>query len=381
VTAPASPTRQATSLFQERFGSRPTVLVSAPGRVNLIGEHTDYNGGPVLPLAIERRTVVAAARARGWSLASTLDGPLRRVDPGEDKPEGWLAYAWGVIRVLEAERLAPPGARIGVGSSVPVGAGLSSSAALAVSLTRALLVLAGRRLNPRDVAELAYRAEHDEVGVGCGRMDQTVVARARRGHALYFDTETREVKHLPLDIPVWILETGVVHRLVGGRLDERRRECETALQLVQQQGYRVTQLAQVDPADLGALSRALPAPFASRVQHVVTEVRRTRAAAAALAHHQYAELGRLLFEGHLSLRDHYQSSCAEADCLVREAEEAGAMGARLTGAGWGGAVIAILPPGREAGALARIQERFRKAFGRLPTAWVTRAAPGLRSER
>jgi len=349
--------------------------------VNLLGEHTDYNGGPVLPFAIERRTVVAAIRGSGWQVASTLDGPVRPVDPAGARPEGWTAYVWGVIRVLSDAGLAPEGARIAVASTVPAGAGLASSAALTVALTRAILGLAGRRVPALRVADLAYRAEHDEVGVGCGRMDQTVAALARPGHALFFETATGDVSHLPLSGKVWIVETGVTHRLVGGLLDERRRECETALRLAQAEGERVAHLADIDRAALLRLGRALPDPFGPRLRHVVTEVARTRAAARALARGDQAGLGRLLLEGHASLRQDYQSSCAEADLLVEAGVEAGALGVRLTGAGWGGAVIALLPPGEEARIVARVQERFRQAFGRVPPVWGTRASAGLRTDK
>ena len=357
------------------------VLFSAPGRVNLLGEHTDYNGGPVLPLAIERRTVVAAGHAERWEVGSTLDPAPHRIDPELIESGSWTAYVAGVIRVLRRADLPLRGARLAVASSVPVGAGLSSSAALTVATTRALLALAGRRLAPEKVADVAYRAEHDEVGVRCGRMDQTVSALARAGHALLFETGDGSVTHVPLPGKVWVFETGVVHRLTGGHLNERRQECEAALRLVRDRGYRIDHLAQLGAEDLPGLLRVIPAPWGPRVRHVVTEVARTRAAARALATRNQDVLGRLLVEGHESLRIDYQSSCSEADSLVHAAVRHGALGARLTGAGWGGAVVALLPDEGAARILAEMQEEFRRAFGRVPVVWATRAAAGARSEK
>lgn len=377
----ASPKRQATSLFRERFGSGPATLVSAPGRVNLIGEHTDYNGGPVLPFAVERRTVVAAGPGSRWEAASTLDGAARVIDPEFLERAHWAGYVTGVIRVLRRHRRAPRGARVAVASDVPVGAGLSSSAALTVAVTRALLALAGRRESPATVAEFAWEAEHDEVGVRCGRMDQTATAMARAGHALLFETGTGTVSHVPLAHRVWVIETGISHRLTGGQLNQRHQECETALRLAVEQGVRVGHLAEIREGDLPFLLRAVPAPWGPRLRHVVTETSRTRAAARALAMRDLPALGRLLVEGHESLRQDYQSSCPEADCLVEALVRHGAYGARLTGAGWGGAVIALLPADREARIVAEVQDTFQGRFGRIPAAWVTKAGAGARGER
>lgn len=375
-----SPARQATSLFQERFGSQHALLVSAPGRVNLLGEHTDYNGGPVLPFAIGHRTAVAAGPGPGWEAVSSRDGVVQRLDPALPAG-GWEAYVAGVIRVLQRRRQAPVGARLAVDSSVPVGAGLSSSAALCVALAKALTGLAGRRVSPAVLADIAWEAEHDEVGVACGRMDQTISALARTGHALHFETATGELHHVPLPGRVWILDTGLRHTLTGGHLNERRQQCVEARRLAAEQGYRVAHLAELAPGALPALVRAIPAPFNQRLRHVVTETHRTREASAALAARDLERLGRLLVEGHASLRNDYQSSCAEADLLVDALVQGGALGARLTGAGWGGAVIALLPAAGESRILAGVQERFEAAFGRLPPTWSTRAMAGVRKER
>ena len=376
-----STVRQATSLFQQHFGSGPTVLASAPGRVNLLGEHTDYNGGPVLPFALERRTVVVAGHAERWEAVSAVDGAAASFDPELPEQGHWTSYLAGVIRVLRREGIAVPPARIAIASSVPVGAGLSSSAALTVATARALVELARRRLAPERLADVAWQAEHDEVGVLCGRMDQTISAQARAGHAMLFETGSGAIHHLPLPGRLWIIDTGVSHRLTGGSLNTRRQECEEALRQVREGEPGLRCLTELAPADLPRVLRGLPAPWSARVRHLVTETARTRAAAQALSLRDLPALGRLMTEGHASLRDDYQSSCPEADLLVASLTAHGALGARLTGAGWGGAVIALLPPEREARIVAEVQEGYRQTYGRVPDVWRTKAGAGVRSEK
>lgn len=375
-----SSARIATSLFATSFASRPAVVASAPGRVNLIGEHTDYNGGPVLPVALERRIAVAAARSHGWSMVTALDAPLHRLDlDGPLRGDG-TDYLVGVARALRARGLGPAGARVAVAGTVPVGAGLSSSAALTVAAARALSLLAGRSLGPADLVEVAFHAEYDQVGVRCGRMDQTIAAHAARGTALLFETGTGGLERVPFEGRLWIVETGVSHRLTGGALNERRRECEQALELCRAWRPGLRFLAQLAPADLPEVARRLPPPLVPRVRHVVTETARTRAAALALAAGDLAAAGSLLVEGHESLRRDYRSTVPEADFLVERAVAHGAFGARLTGAGWGGAVVVLAPPGRETRILAQTSRDFADRYGRVPEAWSTRASGGVKRE-
>jgi galactokinase len=370
----------ASTLFDELFHSRPVALASAPGRVNLIGEHTDYNGGPVLPVALERRTAVAAGPADDWIVASALDGKVQALDPDGPLRKSWTDYLAGVVRELRPLRAAPPGAHIAVGTTVPIGAGLSSSAALTVSAAKALSLLAGRRLTPAQLADVAYRAEHDRVGVRCGRMDQTVAAQGERGTALLFETATGSIQRVPFAARLWVVETGVAHTLTGGALNDRRRECEEALARCREWRPGLLHLAQLDPADLPEVSRRLPRALAARARHVVTETARTRAAAAALAAGDLAGLGRLLVEGHESLRTDYESTIPEADHIVASAVARGAYGARLTGAGWGGAVVVLAPAERDAKIVAEIGNDFRERFGRVPAMWASRAGSGARRE-
>jgi galactokinase len=375
-----SPARLATSLFATAFKRRPMVVVSAPGRVNLIGEHTDYNGGPVLPVALERRTAVAAAHADDWLVASTIDGKVRAVTVDGALRKAWTDYLVGVARELRGVDAAPAGAHVTVGTSLPVGAGLSSSAALTVAAAKALSLLAGRRLTPAQLVEIAWRAEHDQVGVLCGRMDQTIAAHGERGTALLFETATGALQRVPFPGRLWVVETGVSHKLTGGQLNQRRKECEAALAACREWLPDLAHLAQLAPAELPRIERRLPAALVLRVRHVVTETARTREAAAALAAGDLVRLGRLLVAGHESLRVDYESTVPEADFIVAAAVERGAYGARLTGAGWGGAVVVLAPAEREAKILAEVGRDFRGRFGRLPQVWSTRAASGVRRE-
>lgn len=375
-----SPARLATSLFTTSFATRPTVAASAPGRVNLIGEHTDYNGGPVLPVALNRRTAIAARAAAGWAFVSATDDEVHQIDIDAPMRQVWTDYLVGVVRELRVLRAAPPGAEIAVASNLPIGAGLSSSAALTVAAAKALSLLAGKRLSPAALAEIAFRAEYHQVGVRCGRMDQTIAAHGQRGSALLFETAAGTQEPLPLAGRLWIMETGVSHRLTGGALNDRRRECEEALAFCREWRPRLTYLAQLTLDDLPEVERRLPPPLVPRVRHVVTETVRTRRAAQALGAGDMASLGRLLVEGHESLQRDYQSTVPEADLLVASALDHGAFGARLTGAGWGGAVVLIAPPDREARIVAEVGSDFQKRYRRMPATWYTRASRGVRRE-
>ena len=375
-----SPARLATSLFTASFATRPSVAASAPGRVNLIGEHTDYNGGPVLPVALERRTAVAARAAERWTLTSATDDEIHVVDIDAPVRHAWTDYLVGVIRELRVLRAAPPGAEIAVATNLPIGAGLSSSAALTVAAAKALSLLAGRRLSEEALAEVAFRAEYHQVGVRCGRMDQTIAAHGQRGSALLFETATGTLHPVPLPGRLWIIETGVSHRLTGGALNERRRQCEEALAFCREWRPGLSHLAQLSPDDLPEVGRRLPPPLVPRVRHVVTETARTRLAADALAAGDLTALGQFLVAGHESLRVDYESMIPEADFIVASALEHGAYGARLTGAGWGGAVVVLAPPDREARTVAEIGGDFQQRYGRMPVTWSTRASRGVRRE-
>lgn len=376
----SSPTRLAAALFRNTFDASPLIAASAPGRVNLIGEHTDYNGGPVLPVALERRTSVVAAPSERWEMVSTVDGELHHVEIDGVLPREWTGYLVGVVRELRTIGMAPAGARIAVATTVPIGAGLSSSAALTVAGARALGALAGGRLDAAALVDVASRAEHEQVGVRGGRMDQTIAVYARKGTALLFETGAGRLTHVPMPGRIWLIESGVSHKLTGGELNERRRECEAALAILRHRWARLGFLAELPVADLPAAEAMLDGRLARRVRHVVTETARVYEAVRALAAGDLARLGLLLVAGHESLRLDYESSCAEADLIVSSAMRHGAYGARLTGAGWGGAVLMLAPADRERHVVRAISGDFAERFGREPTAWATTAAGGVRRE-
>jgi len=375
-----SSARLASSQFASSFATRAAVVASAPGRVNLMGAHTDYNGGPVLAVALERRTAVAAAASDRWRFVSSVDGAIHEVDVDGPLRHDWTDYLVGTVRELRTRGAAPAGALLAVASTVPIGAGLASSTALTVAAARALSLLAGRGLPAPDLVEVAYQAEHDQVGVRCSRMDQTIAAHGERGTALLFETAMGTLRRVPFDGRLWIVETGVSHELTGGELTERRRECEDALALCRAWRPGLQFLAQLAPQELAETARRLPPPLVPRVRHVVTETARTRAAATALGGGDLHAVGRLLVEGHASLREDYRSTVPEADFVVERAVARGAYGARLTGAGGGGAVAVLAPADRGARILAELIRDFGDHFGRVPEAWSTRAAAGVRRE-
>jgi len=376
TAAPTATLERVVSLFRRTYGEAPAVVASAPGRVNLIGEHVDYNGGPVLPFAIDRRTWVAAGLGREFALVSDQPGHPSVTRTHGPPRRDWSDYVVGVARRLGEG--AVPGARLAVASDVEPGAGLSSSAALAVASAAALARLAGLELGPDALADAAFHAEHDYVGVRCGRMDQTVVARAVEGSALFFDTGSGATAACPFPHGLWIVPTGVGHALAGGQYNARRAECEEALRMCRERWPALGSLALLEPARLPEALALLPAPLDRRTRHVVTESARTVEARRALDRGDLVGVGRLLVTGHASLRDDYECSVPEADFLVDAALAHGALGARLTGAGWGGSVIMLAPEATGADVVARTVAAFARRFGREPAPWHTRAAGGVR---
>jgi len=381
---------QAIALFRETFNTTPQAAASAPGRVNLIGEHTDYNGGPVLPIAIAARTRCAAAdgipgildcisaRDRHREQIPWQSGPI---------PSGWTGYVVGVMRELAALGAVLPGVRLAVASDVPVGAGVSSSAALTVSTTRALAALAGLRLDPRAVAGVAYRAEHDHVGVRCGIMDQTISALGRPGHALLLECATGVTRQIPFRARLLLVDTGVRHELAASAFNERRAQCEAALAELQRNRPGLVHLADWPADEVKRLARLLPPVLRARARHVVEESARTRQAARLLQRGSLRPFGELLFASHDSCRRLYECSAPELDRLVQLARRGGALGARLTGAGWGGAVLVLLGGKRDGGrgkeverVAALMRSGFARTYGREPTIMEVRASSGARDE-
>ena len=365
--------------FTRTYGSAPAVMTSAPGRVNLIGEHTDYNGGQVLPIAISQRTYVAMSQIAGppsVALSYTESGtgefdPVRPLRSGQ-----WWDYVSGLGGF--ADQRHPP-VQLAVTSDVPAGAGLSSSAALEVATGLAYSVLTHRDKQMRDIALDAWRVETEFVGVSCGIMDQFASALSVEGHALHIWCDTTAVEHVPFSSAILIFDTAVPRSLRASQFNRRQAECAEALRLLQEANPGLPDLAHADPDEINAAN--LPPILRDRAVHVVNETRRVGRAVSDLRHSGKISAD-LLYESHESLRVLYQCSSPELDWFVdRAMRAAGVGGARLTGAGWGGCAIALGPRDALDATREEIVSDYEQAFGISPRAWLTEAAEGARVER
>jgi galactokinase len=374
--------------FRARFGREPELGARAPGRVNLIGEHTDYGEGLVLPCAIDRATAVLAAprsdaRVRviseGFAGAAEFDAraPARRGD--------WVDYVQGPFAVLRARGAALPGLDLAVASDVPRESGLSSSAALEVAVAWLLGEAAGLGLAPRDVAALAHRAENDFVGVACGIMDPYASALGRAGCALRIDCRSLEVEPIPIGgaaLALLVVHSGVRRQLASGGYARRVAECGAALAQARAAGVAPAARALRDlvPEQLPALERALEAVPFRRARHVITENARVDAFAAALRAGDLAAAGALLRAGMQSLRRDFEVSTPELDLLCEAADaQPGCHGSRLTGAGWGGCTLHLVAPGAAEAVAAATAAAFEARFGRRPPSWLVTPADGAGS--
>jgi len=336
--------------FQQHFGQASRAVARAPGRVNLIGEHTDYNEGFVLPLALDRSTWVAVAprsdanvRAYSTQTQDEQTWPVGRWTANVSPH--WTAYIAGVHELLRSRATSLSGVDLYIASDVPRGAGLSSSAALELATATALAALSGLAATGTELADLAREAEQRFAGVPCGIMDQYVALLARAGHALLLDCRSRTYEHVPMKLGqhvVLVVDSGVRHELVRSEYTQRRAQCQAAVDQLQRAEPAVRALRDVDLELLERHAARLDPVVAARARHVVTENARTLAAAAALRAGELDRLGPLLAESQRSLRDDYAVSCPELDELVEIVGAVeGVLGARLTGGGFGGAIVAI----------------------------------------
>ncbi|GGM93600.1 galactokinase [Thermus composti] len=339
--------------YQEVFGTLPEASAKAPGRVNLLGEHTDYQEGYVLPTPLPYLTQVEAGRAEGKVEAYSETLKELRARPLESPPQGdFLDYLLGVVRALQEAGHKVPGARFYIKSQVPMGAGLSSSAALEVAALKALRALYRLPLSDLEVALLAQKAEVEYVGVRCGIMDQMAASLGEVGKALFLDTRTLAHENLPLPpgSRVVVLDLGLKRRLAEAGYNERRQEAEEAARRL---GVRTLR----DVADL-CLVESLPPPLDRRARHIVGENLRVLKGVEALRRGDARAFGELMVQSHRSLARDYEVSLPELDLLVEEALKAGAYGAKLTGAGFGGAVVALVPEGHYPAFQKALKERF-----------------------
>jgi galactokinase len=372
--------------FERRFGAPPRHF-RAPGRVNLIGEHTDYNEGFVLPMALEMAAHVAAApRADRLVVAhAVLFDETATFDldaPGEKRRGSWLDYVEGVARTLEARGTRLGGASLLVSSDVPVGAGLSSSAALEVATGLALASVSNTSPGPIELALAGQAAEHEYVGTRVGIMDQLTSALGRAGHALLIDCRSLETTPIPLrfdSYEIVVCDSHVSHNLASSEYNLRREQCERGVELLGEWLPGIRNLRDVGVEDFAGLEERLPDPVRRRCRHVVTENARTLDAAGALARGDAAAAGRLMVRSHESLRDDYEVSCRELDILVGAAlGVAGVAGARMTGGGFGGCTVNLVARDAVEPFLSAVASTYAREAGREPTCYVVRAGDGAR---
>ncbi len=376
---------RAAKSFATFFGRAPQWLVAAPGRVNLIGEHTDYNDGFVLPMAIERSTVIAAApnehrritlrsaTTKGEALLE-LSRPIERGEPA------WSNYARGVVAGFQRLGATFVGFDALIDSDVPLGGGLSSSAALEVATATLLEAVTGLLLDPVEKAMLCQKAEHEFAGVPCGIMDQFTSIMAKEGHLLLLDCRSRTTDLVPLanpELSVLIINSNVKHELSGGEYAERRAQCESAARLLALPSLRDAGMPQLESTK----GRMTPVIF-RRARHVISENARTTQAAREIRAGNAPKLGQLMYASHDSLRDDFEVSCGELDLLVELArqlgEKAGVFGSRMTGGGFGGCTVSLVETRAVEGIRHHIGEAYRARTGLEATMFVSRPAGGAR---
>lgn len=367
------------ALFRQHFSAEPAVVASAPGRVNLIGEHTDYNGGEVLPIAIERRTWVAVGVAsRGRSKAiSANETESGSWDAHAPRSTGkWWDYVSGVAAELSLRGWELPPVHVAVVSDVPAGAGLSSSAALEVASATAFGALASVPMSATEAALVGHRVETEFVGVACGIMDQFASALGSPGMALHLWCDSGNYEQVAMGDAVLIFDTAVPRSLRTAAFNERRQECDAALAILRRLFPELENLAAATPEQVAAAP--LPSPLDRRARHVTEETRRVGNTVDALRASGTLP-GNLLYESHESLRSLYECSTTELDWFVERASEAaGVTGARLTGAGWGGCGIAVGDANGLAEAAPAIAADYEARFRVRPRTWITHAAGGVR---
>lgn len=378
------------SLFIEHFGVQPGLQVRAPGRVNLLGEHIDYNDGPVLPAAIDRAVHLAAHPAEdelfelyahdlGAQVKFGPDSLANKEDHlGRSLPD-WALYPAGVAWSLRDAGLEVPGIKAVYTSGIPIGAGLSSSAAVEVAFALAWQALAGWELDRMTLAQLCQRAENEYVGVACGLMDQFASLHGVAGQVLYFDTRSLEWKALPLppQTALVIADTGISRDLAASAYNQRREECQQALEIFQGYMSRIESWRDVSPTEFAAYSLYLPPVIRRRAEHVVKEIDRVESAVNMLLRDEWESFGAKMYAAHASLRDLYEVSLPELDILVEIARELpGCIGARLTGAGFGGCTVNIVEEAFTSNFIKQLQNSYQELTGGEVKIYLCSASEG-----
>ena len=369
--------------FKTKFDSEPDVIVAAPGRVNLIGEHIDYCDGFVLPMAIDRYTVVAAkkteAEAPGTAefysidMDDTLSVPLAKIQKGD---RGfWGNYVTGVLAGMIEQGSEIPPLQAVTRSNVPIGGGLSSSASLEVAVGTMVEAITEASIDPVTKGLVCQKAEHDFVGVPCGIMDQFASVLCQKDHVLLLDCQDQSFEQIPFtnpDIAVLIINSAVKHELSGGEYAQRRSSCEKAARVLEVDSFRDLTMEQVN-----AKRDSMDPVVFKRAKHVVGEIARTTEAAAALKADDWDKVGELMYASHNSLRDDFEVSCKELDILVELASKTeGVIGSRMTGGGFGGCTVTLVAGDKADAATESICKLYEQATGVKPTAFVTRPSLG-----
>jgi galactokinase len=370
--------------FQKHHGRAPRWIVAAPGRVNVIGEHTDYNDGFVLPMAIERYAIMAADAAAAPGKISIYDAHFKEsatIDVSAPVTKGlpkWSNYIRGVLAGFQRRGVTIPALDVAFMSTVPLGGGLSSSAALEVCTATLLEAATGKAIDPVEKALLAQQAEHEFAGVPCGIMDQFISALGREGHLLLLDCRTRKTELVPMSDPsvaLLVINTNVKHELSGGEYAERRAQCEEAARNI-----GVKSLRDVTPDQLEKAKGKMSEVVYRRARHVIGEIERTLHAAEGIRSANWPGVGNLMYASHASLRDDYEVSCAELDAGVEIAEDigyrGGVYGCRMTGGGFGGCCVALVKAISVEDITLKIAADYKAKTGIEATIFSSRPAAG-----
>jgi galactokinase len=376
--------RTLASAFQDRYGTTPRIF-RAPGRVNLIGEHTDYNDGFVLPMAIDRETLVAVSPRRDrilrvWSLNldNSQDLDLEKLGPG--RRGGWVDYVEGIASALIGRGMKLPGADIALTSDVGIGSGLSSSAALEIALGTALVAISGSSLDRLSLALAGQTAEHVHVGIQCGIMDQYTSVHALKDHAILLDCRSLESKQIPLGLgeyQVVVCDSHVRHRLASSEYNQRRQDCQLGVQLLRAVLPGIRALRDVASDQLEAHRSLLPQTVYRRCRHVIGENHRTLRAADALSAGDVSTMGELMSASHRSLKDDYMVSCRELDILVESAgAQPGVLGSRMTGGGFGGCTVNLVQKSRLHFFHEAVAREYQSKTGIVPEIFAASASAG-----
>jgi len=381
--------------FFQTYGENASLLSRAPGRVNLIGEHVDYNDGPVLPAAIDREVNIAAGEnPHGLVQLNALDLNERvsiRVDELDSRLDidgsplpSWALYPAGAAWALLEAGLEVKGLNACFSSNVPIGSGLSSSAAIEVGFGKTWQALAGWEISALELAQICQRAENQYVGVSCGLMDQFASACGLDGHALYFDTRSLEYQPAPLpeNANIVIADSGVRRSLTNSAYNERRASCEKAVELLREYLPQIQTLRDVSPIEFAAYKEFLPEIERKRAEHVVKEIARVESALSALKRRDDQAFGALMYSSHASLRDLYEVSTPELDILVNLTRSLpGCMGARLTGAGFGGCTVNIVQEEFTSEFITELERGYLSETGKQAKVYLCFASQGASFQR